>query len=64
MKDWAHQIRIDGNDAAHDEKPFAQEEAAQLLEFVRLLLTYVFTLPAQVAARRAEIQAQSARPAT
>jgi hypothetical protein len=45
MKAWAHQIRLDGNDAAHDEDPFTEDEAKRLHEFTRLFLLYAFTLP-------------------
>ena len=42
---WAHQIRLDGNDAAHKEKPFEEEDAKNLCEFTRLVFYYLFTLP-------------------
>jgi hypothetical protein len=52
LRDWAHQIRLGGNEAAHDEEPYAQEEAEDLLSFTELYLTYVYTLPGQLAARK------------
>ena len=45
---WAHQIRLDGNDAAHDEKPFSEEDAKRLQVFTDLVLRYLFTLPEMV----------------
>ena len=45
MAQWAHQIRIDGNDAAHGDKPLSQKDAQNLADFTRLVLLYLFTLP-------------------
>ncbi|MCG8507349.1 MAG: DUF4145 domain-containing protein [Sphingomonadales bacterium] len=49
---WAHEIRISGNDAAHEDQPFSEEEANTLMGFVDLFLTYTFTLPGRLAERR------------
>lgn len=57
LKDWAHQVRLGGNDAAHDEDPFTQPEAEELLDFVELYLTYVYTLPGRLAERKARAAA-------
>ena len=46
---WAHQIRLDGNDAAHEEEPFTKEEAESLHTFTDLVLRYLFTLPGMLA---------------
>jgi hypothetical protein len=51
IKDWAHEIRLDGNDASHDEDPFTKPEAEQMHLFAQLLLTYLFTLPERVKLR-------------
>ncbi|MCD1593377.1 DUF4145 domain-containing protein [Thalassospira xiamenensis] len=40
---WADHIRLEGNDAAHDE--FTKSQAEELHEFTKLVLTYLFTLP-------------------
>ncbi|UXY49872.1 DUF4145 domain-containing protein [Stenotrophomonas maltophilia] len=53
LKEWAHLIRLDGNHGAHDDDELSEEEIAQLASFTELFLTYTFTLPAQVAARKA-----------
>ena len=45
LAEWAHQIRIDGNDAAHEEEPFKEEDAKKLCDFTRLVFYYLFTLP-------------------
>ena len=42
---WAHEIRIGGNDAVHEEKPFSEQEAQELRGFTELVLLYLFTLP-------------------
>lgn len=45
MAQWAHRIRRLGNDAAHDDEPFSERDAAELRGFTDLLLRYLFTLP-------------------
>jgi hypothetical protein len=52
MKEWAHEIRELGNDAAHEEDPFTEDEATTLKNFTELFLTYTFTLPGMLAARK------------
>ncbi|MYE14829.1 MAG: DUF4145 domain-containing protein [Gammaproteobacteria bacterium] len=46
---WADHIRLDGNDAIHDENPFEQDQAETLATFTRLILLYLFTLPGMLA---------------
>lgn len=46
MKDWAHKIRLDANDATHEIEDYSLEDAKQLHEFAEMFLTYAFTLPA------------------
>ncbi len=56
LAEWAHQIRLDGNDAAHEEEPFSEEDAARLQIFTSLVFQYLFTLPGMMQeARGAEI---------
>lgn len=50
LKDWAHIIRDEGNDAAHEEDPYTKEEAEELGHFTEVFLMYVFTLPGKIAA--------------
>lgn len=50
MKDWAHKVRLDGNDAAHDEEPFDDVRAKALEEYCAVFLLYCFTMPAMVKA--------------
>ena len=62
MKEWAHQIRHLGNDAAHEDDPFSPEEANALQSFTELFLTYAFTLPGMLAARRAALESAQTAP--
>ncbi len=48
LKDWAHIIRDDGNEAAHEEEPVSPEFADELFFFVKLFLMYTFTMPGMV----------------
>lgn len=52
MKEWAHNIRDLGNDAAHEDEPFQENEAKDLQSFSELFLTYAFTLPGMIEARK------------
>lgn len=49
MANWAHTIRIIGNDAAH-ESQFSKEDAEEMQTFTRLMLLYLFTLPGMMKA--------------
>lgn len=53
MKEWAHVIREDGNDAAHEDDPFERNEAELLQSFTELFLTYAFSLPGMLEQRKA-----------
>lgn len=53
LKEWAHTIRMDGNEAAHEEEPFNGITALELRHFTEVFLLYVFTMPGMIAARRA-----------
>src|SRR5579875_1785339 len=63
LKEWAHELRLGGGDAAHDLNPFTQEEADELLEFAELYLTYVYTLPNRLKERRARAEREKAKTA-
>ena len=52
LKDWAHIIRDDGNEASHEEEPVTEEFASELLSFTEMFLMYTFTMPGMVASRR------------
>lgn len=51
MKDWSHEVRELGNDAAHPKlngKPTTPEDAEDIAEFLDFLLTYLYNLPKQI----------------
>ena len=52
IKDWAHEIRLNGNEATHDEDPFTSEQVDSLRKFVEAYLRYTYSLPALVAENR------------
>ncbi len=52
MKDWAHEIRLGGNEAAHEDAQYSETECQALTEFTEAFLTYSFTLPYKIAKRR------------
>lgn len=51
LKTWAHRVRLDGNDALHEEEQFTKEAATELAEFTQLLLIYLYTLPEKIKRR-------------
>lgn len=59
LKKWAHIIRQDGNESAHEEEPVTREFSEDLLSFTELFLLYVFTMPKKVAIRNAEVDKES-----
>ena len=50
LAEWAHRIRLDGNEAAHEEEPFSSAEIQELQRFTELVLLYMFTLPGMLKA--------------
>lgn len=52
IKDWAHIIREDGNEAAHEEEPMGKQSAEELLAFAEMFLMYTFTMLGMVALKR------------
>jgi hypothetical protein len=52
MRDWAHQVRLLGNEAAHDHDEPTKADIEAMAAFTETLLKYLFTLPAEVEARR------------
>ena len=53
LGEWADQIRLLGNDSAHELDQPTREDIEALRNFSDLVLRYLFTLPAMVAARKA-----------
>jgi len=48
LKEWAHSLRVVGNEALHDEDGISDTEAIQAHELTRFILIYLYTLPTQV----------------
>ena len=57
LKTWAHELRLDGNDALHGDDEATGEMVDQMHEFCKFLLIYLYALPAQVLAAKARRQA-------
>jgi len=55
IKDWAHQIRLEGNIAAHEDKPVEPKDAEDILSFTELFLMYTFTLPGMLEERKSKL---------
>ncbi len=51
LADWAHQIRMEGNEAIHEINA-TREQADEMVDFVRIFLEYAFVLPDTVAKKR------------
>lgn len=54
MKDWADHVRIEGNEALHDEEDYNEVDAKTLRLFTEMFLKYVFEMPGEVEAFRLE----------
>lgn len=52
LGEWAHQIRLEGNEATHGDDPYTPEQAAALHQFTMLVLLYLFTLPGMLVESR------------
>lgn len=50
--EWAHEVRLVGNEAAHDEEGVQRVDLADARNFVDAILRYLFSLPGMVAQRR------------
>ncbi len=59
LGDWAHELRLGGNDASHDAGIFSIDDARDLLGFAELYLIYVYTLPERLEEQRARRQARN-----
>lgn len=58
MAKWAHQVRLGGNDATHEEEPFSEEAAKELASFTKLVLLYLFTLPGMLKDSRRQAESR------
>lgn len=52
LKEWAHIIRTDGNEAAHEVEPVSATHAQELLDFCELFLMYTFTMPKMISIKQ------------
>jgi Domain of unknown function (DUF4145) len=64
LQQWAHEIRLGGNEAVHDKEPYSKDDAEDLLNFSELYLTYVYSLPGRLADRKARKDGESVVPPT
>ena len=55
MKEWAHHIRLDANEATHEVEEFTEDDAKKLQLFTEMFLTYAFMLPAMMKRAKGEI---------
>lgn len=53
LAEWAHSVRDLGNEATHDEDEPTKEDVADLAAFTRVVLEYLYSMPAKVARRAA-----------
>lgn len=51
IAEWAHSVRELGNEATHDEEVPTDEDIADLAAITRVILEYLYTMPAKVARR-------------
>ncbi len=58
LAEWAHEIRMEGNTAVHDEDEYKEEEAKPLEAFTDMVFRYLFTLPAMVQEKKGDASTQ------
>ena len=56
IADWADRIRLDGNDAAHEEDSFTLKQAEELHSFTRLVMMYFFSFPGMLEKRETKTE--------
>lgn len=52
MKTWAQEIRVIGNEGAHESGGLVRQDAEQALYFAEMLFKYMYSLPGMIAERR------------
>ncbi len=52
MKEWAHELRLVRNQAAHSLETVNPLDAKDMMSFTELFLIYIYTLPGMLAERR------------
>ncbi len=58
LAEWAHEIRIEGNQAAHEDQPYQREDAERLEAFTDMVFRYLFTLPGMLQERKQQLSPQ------
>ena len=53
IQKWAHELRLDGNEALHGDEDATEEMVDQMHHLTYFLLTYLYTLPNQIEEVRA-----------
>ncbi|WP_230947854.1 DUF4145 domain-containing protein [Burkholderia territorii] len=56
LQEWAHRIRLEGNDALHEAEEFTPKTAGEMMEFTRMVLMYLYTLPERINRRIADAE--------
>lgn len=62
MKEWAHSLRLDGNESAHpkdDEGPAQPEDVRDLVKFLDFFFEYLYDLPERIAQFKARRETSS-----
>jgi hypothetical protein len=52
MQAWAHELRLDGNEALHGDEDATEEMTEQMHHLTHFLLVYLYTLPDQIQSAR------------
>jgi hypothetical protein len=52
IAEWSTHVRVLGNEAAHDDEPPSRADLTDLRNFSEMVMRYLFSLPAMVAARK------------
>ncbi|MBV1823351.1 DUF4145 domain-containing protein [Komagataeibacter oboediens] len=60
LKEWAHGVRGITNEDVHTVEPVRKDEAQEIAEITRLILTYLFELPERVKRAKAVAEAKKA----
>jgi hypothetical protein len=57
LKQWAHEVRLGGNDGAHPDKDglkdVSEQDADEIIQFTREFLHHIYVMPSALAARQA-----------
>jgi hypothetical protein len=62
LLNWAHQVRLIGNEAAHDiDAPITKEDARDVFDFTEAILIYVFSLTKRFESLHESLQARRSK---